>query len=124
MPILPVKIRLVALSFLMLFPELALIRWTGSNNHPSGVSHNFVCLPLSRHRCRLPASACSGPICFPLDTSPRWRLLVIFVLAFPVTLTTLEGPNQLEGAWGMAALPRWVSLGIIFLLTSAVRPAS
>lgn len=114
-----VKVRLVALSFLMLFLELALIRWTGSNNIHLAYLTNFVLLAsflgigIGFLRVR------SGPDLFSW-TPVALALLVTFVLAFPVTLTALEGPNQLEGAWGMAALPRWVSLGAIFFLTVAV----
>jgi hypothetical protein len=114
-----VKVRLVALSFLMLFLELALIRWTGSNNIHLAYLTNFVLLAsflgigIGFLRVR------SGPDLF-VWTPIALALLVTFVLSFPVTLSALEGPNQLKGAWGMAALPRWVSLGAIFFLTVAV----
>src|SRR2546425_4885499 len=39
-----VRVRLVALSFLMLFVELALIRWTGSNVVYLSYFSNFVLL--------------------------------------------------------------------------------
>ncbi len=38
----PDRLRLLALSFLMLFVELALIRWTGSNNEYLASLTNFV----------------------------------------------------------------------------------
>jgi hypothetical protein len=118
-PDMGVKVRLVALSFLMLFLELALIRWTGSNNIHLAYLTNFVLLAsflgigIGFLRVR------SGPDLFAW-TPIALALLVTFVLSFPVTLSALEGPNQLTGAWGMAALPRWVSLGAIFFLTVAV----
>ena len=111
-----VKLRLVALSFLMLFLELALIRWAGSNNVHLAYFTNFVLLAsflgigIGFLRVRL------GPDLF-VWTPVALALLVAFVLSFPVRLSALFG---LEGAWGMAALPRWVSLGAIFVLTVAV----
>ena len=118
-PGLRIKARLIALSFLMLFLELALIRWTGSNNVHLAYLTNFVLLAsflgigIGFVRVR------SGPDLF-LWTPVALALLVTFVLSFPVSLTALEGPHPVEGAWGMAALPRWVSLAAIFVLTVAV----
>jgi Spermine/spermidine synthase domain len=113
------KWRLFGLSFLMLFLELALIRWAGSNNVHLTYLTNFILLSsflgigigfLRVH---------SGPDLF------RWTPVALaafvgFVLAFPVNLTDLSGKEPLQGAFGMAALPRWVSLGIMFVLTVSV----
>ena len=42
------------------------------------------------------------------------------MLAFPVNVASLVGPRQVTGAFGMTALPRWLSLTVVFLLTVAV----
>jgi hypothetical protein len=111
--------RLVLASFLMLFVELALIRWTAANNLFLVHLTNFVLLAsflgiglgflLAGRRQDLFALA---PVAL--------GLLVAFVLAFPVQ--TVDGPEgwRLGGALGMAPLPRWLSLSVIFLLTVAV----
>jgi hypothetical protein len=112
------RLRLVALSFLMLFLELALIRWSGSNNIHLAYLTNFVLL----------ASFLGIGIGFMrVGKQPdlfRWApvalaAFVVFVLAFPVTLASL-GSGSLKGAFGMSALPRWASLSAIFILTVAV----
>jgi hypothetical protein len=111
------KLRLVGLSFLMLFLELALIRWTAANNIHLAYLTNFVLLGsflgigigfLRVHR---------APNLLPF-TPVALALLVGFVALFPVNLTNLSG--ELEGAFGMDPLPRWVGLTVIFLLTVAV----
>jgi hypothetical protein len=113
------RLRLVALSFLMLFLELALIRWSGSNNIHLAYLTNFVLL----------SSFLGIGIGFlRVGKQPdlfRWTpvalaVFVGFVLAFPVTLASLGGGASLQGAFGMAALPRWVSLSAIFFCTVAV----
>ncbi len=111
------RLRLVGLSFLMLFVELALIRWTAANNIHLAYLTNFVLLAsflgigIGFLRVR------SAPDLFPF-TPIALALLIGFVLLFPVNLTSLSG--ELEGAFGMAPLPRWVGLTTIFLLTVAV----
>lgn len=113
------RLRLVALSFLMLFVELALIRWTAANNVHLAYLTNFVLL----------ASFLGIGVGFLKGNTGRpllpWApatlaLLVGFVELFPVALNGLEGPSQLEGAFGMSALPRGLSLTVIFVLTVAV----
>ena len=105
-------------SFLMLFIELALIRWTAANNLYLTHLTNFVLL----------ASFLGIGLGFLLAASRRdlfalapagLALLVAFVLAFPVQ-TVDDGGWRLGGALGMAPLPRWVNLPVIFLLTVAV----
>ncbi|MDQ1373411.1 MAG: hypothetical protein QOJ09_749 [Actinomycetota bacterium] len=115
----PPRLRLVALSFLMLFLELALIRWTGSNNVHLAYLTNFVLLAsflgigIGFLRAR------SDPNLFPF-TPVALALLVAFVHFFPVHLVALSGSHRLEGAFGIGPLPRWVSLSTIFALTVAV----
>src|SRR5579859_6753247 len=113
------RARLVFASFLMLFVELALIRWVTANNVYVTKATNFVLL----------ASFLGIGIGFLNARSRRdylrWTpvallLLVSFVLAFPVILQTLNGPHPFQGLQGSPALPKPVSLGIVFVLVVAV----
>src|SRR6185312_12497603 len=118
-PALPDRPRLVLASFLMLFVELALIRWTAANDIYLAHLTNFVLLAsflgigigfllARRERDLFPF----GPLAL--------AALVGFLLAFPAQ--TVDGPHgwMPGGALGMPALPRWVSLSVVFLLTVAV----
>jgi len=111
--------RLIFASFLMLFVELALIRWVTANNVYVTKATNFVLI----------ASFLGIGIGFLNARSQRDYLrwtpvallaLVGFVLAFPVILASLSGPHPLQGLGGTPALPQPVSLGVIFLLTTGV----
>ncbi|HYB88861.1 MAG TPA: spermidine synthase [Streptosporangiaceae bacterium] len=111
--------RLIFASFLMLFVELALIRWVTANNVYVTRATNFVLL----------ASFLGIGIGFLNARTSRDYLrwtpvallaLVGFVLAFPVILASLSGPHPLQGLRGTPALPQPVSLGIIFLLVTGV----
>ena len=114
------KIRLAFASFLMLFVELALIRWTAANNVYLASATNFVLL----------ASFLGIGLGFLNARSERdflrWApvtfvALVGFVLTFPVILQSLSvGQRPYGGLGGMFALPRPVSLGVIFVLSVAV----
>lgn len=110
-------LRLVAASALMLFLELALIRWTAANNIHLAYVTNFVLI----------ASFLGVGLGFLLSKSqhdlfawvPFWlTILVAFVLAFPVRLVALSGPHELQGAGGGAALSQWQSLSAIFVLVT------
>ena len=111
--------RLIFASFMMLFVELALIRWVTANNVYVTRATNFVLL----------ASFLGIGIGF-LNARTgrdylRWTplallALVSFVLTFPVILASLSGPHPLQGLRGAPALPQPVSLGILFLLITAV----
>src|SRR5881628_81813 len=88
----PARWRLVSLSLLMFFVELALIRWTAANNVHLAYVTNFVLL----------ASFLGIGVGFLLAGSTRelfrWApialaALVAFVLAFPVKLVALTGPH-------------------------------
>jgi len=106
-------------SFLMLFVELALIRWVTANNVYVTKATNFVLL----------ASFLGIGIGF-LNARTRrdylrWTpvtllLLVSFVLAYPVILQTLNGPHPFQGLNGAPALPQPLSLGVVFVLVTAV----
>jgi hypothetical protein len=111
--------RLAFSSFLMLFVELALIRWVTSNNVYVTKATNFVLL----------ASFLGIGIGFLNARAKRDYLrwtpvallaLVGFVLAFPVILSSLSGAHPFRGLNGMLALPQPVSLSVIFVLTAAV----
>ena len=117
--VLPDRPRLLLASFLMLFVELALIRWTAANDIYLAHLTNFVLLAsfLGIGIGFLLAGAERD--LFPFGP-PALAVLVGFLLAFPAQ--TVDGPHgwQPGGALGMPALPRWVSLAAVFLLTVAV----
>jgi Spermine/spermidine synthase domain len=111
--------RLVFASFLMLFTELALIRWIGANNVFVAEATNLVLI----------ASFLGIGIGFLNGRGGRdylrWTpltlfVLVGFVLLFPAILHNPGGPTPFLGALGMPALPEWLSLTVAFLLTVAV----
>jgi hypothetical protein len=113
------RLRLVSGSFLLLFVELALIRWTAANNVYLAYVTNFVLL----------ASFLGIGVGFLRAGSARHLLglapvallaLIAFVLAFPVSLVRLSGRHQLSAAFGLQPLPQWLSLGVIFTLTVVV----
>jgi hypothetical protein len=111
--------KLVFASFLMLFTELALIRWITANNVFITEATNFVLL----------ASFLGIGIGFLNARSGRDYLrwtpvallaLVAFVLTFPVILRTPSGPTPFVGVGHMPSLPRPISFTAVFVLTVAV----
>ncbi len=115
---LPARARLVLLSFLMLFVELALIRWTAANNVYLAPLTNYVLL----------ASFLGIGIGFLRANSRRSLLplapvalavLVAFVLAFPVSIRSFGVSHLLHGARGLPLLPEWASISVVFLLVAA-----
>ena len=116
------RLRLLLLSFLMLFVELALIRWTAANNVYLASLTNFVLL----------ASFLGIGIGF-LRADSRWSLLPLtpvvlallvgFVLAFPVSINVLGVGHLLHGAQGLPLLTEWLSVSIVFLLVAATLAA-
>jgi hypothetical protein len=113
------RYRLVFASFMMLFVELALIRWVTSNNVYVTRATNFMLL----------ASFLGIGVGFLNAKSSRDYLrwtpvallaLVAFVLSFPVILASLSGSSPLQGLRGTPALPQPLSLTVVFLLTAAV----
>jgi hypothetical protein len=111
--------RLVVLSSLILFVELALIRWTAANDVYLVNVTNFVLLAtflglgvgflLSR----------AGRNLFGLAPASL-ALLVAFVLLFPVKLVALHGPQEFQGLRGHPALSPWVNLPVIFVFVTLV----
>ncbi|MGW7006370.1 spermine/spermidine synthase domain-containing protein [Streptomyces sp. NPDC054933] len=118
-PSIATGLRLACLSFLMLFTELALIRWTAANNIHLAYLTNFVLLAsflgigvgFLRARSRRDFS----PVAV-----PALAVLVAFVLAYPVSMVALSGPHQLQGRGSSPPLPQWISLPVIFILTVLV----
>jgi spermidine synthase len=117
--VLPDRLRLVLASFLMLFVELALIRWTAANDIYLAHLTNFVLLASFLGIGIGFLLAGSRRDLFPLG-APALAVLVGFLLAFPVQ--TVNGPHGWTpgGALGMPALPRLVGMSAVFLLTVAV----
>ncbi len=116
------KPRLFAASFLMLFVELALIRWIGANVIYLAYYSNFVLLGsflgigigFLRARSRVNL--------FPW-APVALALLVFFVLKFPVQVTN-QSQGQLlffgAGTFKTTGLPTWETLPVIFLAVAAV----
>jgi hypothetical protein len=114
------RLRLVLYSALMLFTELALIRWLGSNVIYLAFFSNFVLLgsflgigagflhSRSRHDFSRPAPIAMGA-------------LIIFVNVFPVTVD--RSADQLiffGGSSATTGVPSWIALPVIFLATAVV----
>jgi hypothetical protein len=118
----PSPARLVLLSFLMLFVELGLIRWSGAYVVYLSFFTNFVLLAsflgvgvgFLRARAR-------GDLFRHLP----WLLaaLVVFLAVFPVQGGRVAGRLQFVGGFGWPALPKWVSLGVVFLLAFLIMAA-
>ena len=115
----PSRWRLVLLSMLMLFVELALIRWTAANNVQLVNITNFVLL----------ASFLGIGVGFLLAgwrydllavTPVSLAVLVGFVLLFPVKLVALHGPHEFQSWGGHHPLSQDVGLPVLFLLVAAV----
>ena len=113
------RVRLVLASALMLFVELALIRWTSSNNLYLVHLTNFVLLASFLGIGLGFLRGTRGRDIFPVAPA-LLALLVAFVLTFTVrTGRNTAGGWVLVGNFGMGPLPRWLSLTVIFLLTVA-----
>ncbi len=106
-------------SFLMLFVELALIRWVTANNVYVTKATNFVLLA-SFLGIGIGFLNARGRRDYLRWTPVALLLLVAFVLAFPVILQGLGGSRPFRGLDGSSALPQPVSLSVVFLLTVAV----
>jgi hypothetical protein len=113
------KVRLVLLSFLMLFVELALIRWLGSNIVYLSYFSNFVLL----------GSFLGIGLGFLKVGSKvdlfRWvgfelALLIGFVLAFPITIDRAAGNQLIYFGSAPSGLPLWVALPVVFLTVAIV----
>lgn len=112
----PSGLRLVALSFLMLFVELGLIRWSGSYVLYLSFFTNFVLL----------ASFLGVGVGFLRARADRdlfaWAPIavaaaVVFLAVFPVEGGRVAGELRFVGGFGWPALPKWLSLGAVFVLS-------
>jgi hypothetical protein len=114
------RLRLLGLSFLMLFVELALIRWTGSNILYLSYFSNFILLAsfLGIGLGFLRANARRN--LFPM--APLGLLvLVAFVRLFPVQIDRSGTELIFFGALGVqSGLPPWITLPILFLGVAGV----
>ncbi len=113
------RVRLFLASFLMLFVELALIRWTGENVLSLSFFSNFVLLGsflgigigflrAGRRRSLFP------------HTPLLLFGLVAFVLAVPIKIGNLSRSEVIFFGMETSGLPIWVSLPIIFGLVALV----
>src|SRR5579864_2092406 len=115
----PTKARLVLLSFLMLFLELALIRWLGSNVVYLSYFSNFVLL----------GSFLGIGIGF-LRAHARVRLFVfaplalaafvVFVRVYHVQINRSGTQLLYFGKFTKSGAPIWVMLPVVFLCTAIV----
>ncbi len=118
LPALDERWRLLALSFLMLFVELALIRWTGSRVIYLSYFSNFVLL----------GSFLGIGIGFLRGTDRRdwfaWAPaalvgLVAFITLFPVEINR-EGEDLIYFGATASGLPTWVTLPVVFVIVATV----
>ena len=113
------RLRLVALCFLMLFVELALIRWTGSNIVYLSYFSNFVLLGaflgigVGFLRSRAPTDR------FPL-TPIGLGLFVLYVWWFPVTIDRTGDSLIFFGELHPSGFPIWATLPIVFVAVASV----
>ena len=113
------RLRLVCLSFLLLFVELALIRWTGSNVVYLSYFSNFVLLGsflgigIGFLRAR------SGARLF-LFAPVALALLVLFVRLYQVKIDRSGAQLIYFGAFTRTGAPIWVMLPLVFLCTAAI----
>jgi SAM-dependent methyltransferase len=118
----PSPVRLILLSFLMLFVELGLIRWSGAYVVYLSFFTNFVLLAsflgvgVGFLRARARGDTFRH---FPLMLAA----LVLFLAVFPVQGGRVAGRLQFVGAFGWPALPKWLSLGVVFLLAFLIMVA-
>ena len=104
----------------MLFVELALIRWTAANDIHLAYLTNFVLLASFLGIGVGFLRSTRGPDLLPW-APVALAVLVGFVLLFPVYVRLDDGSTY--GAFGWPALPRWVGLSAIFVLTVSVLAA-
>jgi SAM-dependent methyltransferase len=108
------RMRLVLASTLMLFLELALIRWTASNVVHLGYFSNFVLLGafLGVGIGFLRADrAASAPLYFPTALA----VLVCGILLFPVTVDRTGEDLIFFTAVKVSGPPQWLALPLIFI---------
>jgi hypothetical protein len=115
------RMRLALLSFLMLFVELALIRWIGSNVIYLSYFSNFVLLGSFLGIGVGFLRATARPDLFALAPAIL-TVLVAFVLLFPVTVACGGGQIIFFGC-RPSGLPMWVVLPVLFCAVTAAMAA-
>jgi len=115
------RMRLALLSFLMLFVELALIRWIGSNVIYLSYFSNFVLLGSFLGIGVGFLRATARPDLFALAPAIL-TVLVAFVLLFPVTVACGSGQIIFFGC-RPSGLPMWVVLPVLFCAVTAAMAA-
>jgi SAM-dependent methyltransferase len=112
-------IRLVTASALMLFLELALIRWLGSNVVHLSYFSNFVLLgSFLGIGCGFLISRKSWSI-WPISL-PLLTLLVIGVLRFPITIERTGSDMIYFTSLAVRGPPAWAVLPLIFVLAAII----
>lgn len=112
------KARLVGSSFLMLFVELALIRWTGSNVVYLWYFANFVLLGSFLGIGLGFLTARSKVNLFPW-TTVLLAFFVSLVLAFPISIRQTSEDLIFFGL-GTSGLPVWIVLPFVFAMVTAI----
>ena len=116
---LPGGLRLVLLSFLVLFIELALIRWAGSNVVYLSFFTNFILLGsflgigvgFLRARAKLNLFSYS-PVAL--------AFLIGFILIFPVQIDRSGSDLIFFGKFEATGLPTWLTLPVVFIAVAGV----
>lgn len=113
------RVRLVLLSAVMLFIELALIRWTGSNVVYLSYFSNFVLLGsfLGIGAGFLRAKARTDLFGW---SAAGLAALVAFVSLFPVKIERATTDILFFGEFTSTGLPAWVTLPVIFCAVAVV----
>lgn len=116
---LDLRLRLVLLSFVMLFVELALIRWLGSNIVYLSYFSNFVLLGSFLGIGVGFLRARSATSLFPWAATAL-AFLIIFVMLFPVHIDRSGSQLIYFGGVEPSGLPMWVMLPLVFVLVAIV----
>jgi SAM-dependent methyltransferase len=115
----PARLRLVCLSFLLLFVELALIRWTGENVLYLSYFSNFVLLGsflgIGIGFLRAPKSMRLFPY-----APVALALLVLFVHFFHVQVQVSGRRLLYFGKFTTSGAPIWVLLPVVFICVAIV----
>jgi SAM-dependent methyltransferase len=114
------KLKLFTLSFLMLFVELALIRWTGANVLYLSYFSNFVLLGsflgigLGFLRPTIAGT------CLFAFTAPLLAAAVAYVHFYPVQIDRTSSQIIYFGHFDPTGMPIWITLPFIFLAVALV----
>jgi len=114
-----VRLRLVGLSFLMLFAELALIRWLGSHVVYLSYFSNFVLLG-SFLGIGIGFLRAHGKSDLFRYAPVALALLIAFVRIFPVEIDRSGATLIFFGSFSRTGLPPWMTLPVIFVAVALV----